>query len=284
MLKPHLIDPVVKQALREDIGARDLTSSALIASNTIVKADIEFKQAGVLCGIEIAERAFRIVDETLRFLPTAKDGEWIEKNREVAYIEGSGRSILIAERTALNFLGHLSGIATKTRDFMERVKGTKVRVLDTRKTTPNLRLFEKYAVKCGGGTNHRWGLYDEVLIKDNHLRILRKEPLVEIINKAKRTNLKKTVIGVEVKNLMELAEALKSRADYILLDNMSVETVREALVMRKQANAEHIEFEVSGGIRPDNVLEYAKTGIERISSGGLTHSVPAIDVSLDIVG
>jgi nicotinate-nucleotide pyrophosphorylase (carboxylating) len=284
MLKPHLIDPVVKQALREDVGAKDLTSSALIAPNTIVKADIEFKQAGVLCGIEIAERVFRLVDETLRFLPTAKDGEWIEKGREVAYIEGSGRSILIAERTALNFLGHLSGIATKTRDFMERVKGTKVRVLDTRKTTPNLRLFEKYAVKCGGGTNHRWGLYDEVLIKDNHLRILRKEPLIEIINKAKRINLKKTVIGVEVKNLMELAEALKSRTDYILLDNMTVDTVREALDMRKQANAEHIEFEVSGGIRPDNVLEYAKTGVERISSGGLTHSVPAIDVSLDIVG
>src|SRR6478609_9203732 len=136
MLKPALIDPIVKPALREDIGQRDLTSMALIPSNLNVKADIEFKQPGVLCGIEIAERVFRLVDENLRFLPTAKDGEFIEKGREIAYIEGSGRSILTAERTALNFIGKLSGIATKTYMYTQKVKGTGVKILDTRKTSP----------------------------------------------------------------------------------------------------------------------------------------------------
>jgi nicotinate-nucleotide pyrophosphorylase (carboxylating) len=282
MLKTFLIDPIVKAAIKEDVGTKDITSSALISLSLNTKADIEFKQKGVLCGIEIAERVFRLVDDRLRFLPTAKDGEVIEKNREVAYIEGSARSILIAERTALNFLGHLSGIATKTREFTDKIKGTQARILDTRKTTPNLRLFEKYAVKIGGGVNHRSGLYDQVLIKDNHLRILRRELLTDIVAKAKRSVLKKTIVGVEVKNLMELAEALKTKADYILLDNMSVKTVKEAVEMRKSIDA-FMEFEVSGGINLDNVLEYANTGVERISVGGLTHSVPAVDVSLNIV-
>ena len=283
MLKTEWIDPIVKAALREDIGVRDITSIALIPRNMTVKADIEFKQKGVLCGIEVAERVFRLVDEDLRFLPVAKDGEVIEKGREIAYIEGSGLSVLVAERVALNFLSHLSGIATLTREFTEKVKSTPARILDTRKTTPNLRAFEKYAVRTGGGTNHRFGLYDQVLIKDNHLRILRKEPLIEIVNRAKRAALKKTLVGVEVKNLMELAEALKSKADYILLDNMPLEDVREAVEMRNKAGVK-MEFEVSGGIQLDNVLSYAQTGVERISVGKLTHGAPSVDISLDIVG
>ena len=144
MLKSALIDPLVKIALKEDVGSKDITTSALIPKNLAIKAEIEFKQSGVVCGIEIAERVFRLVDENLRFLPVAKDGEWAEKGREVAYIEGLGASILIAERTALNFISHLSGIATKTREFVDKVKGTEARIMDTRKTTPGLRIFEKY--------------------------------------------------------------------------------------------------------------------------------------------
>src|SRR3989338_4061479 len=188
MLKTNWIDPIVKTALREDVGSKDITTSSVIPKNLSIKADIEFKQKGVLCGIEIAERVFRLVDENLRFLPVAKDGEVIEKKREIAYIEGSAASILIAERTALNFLSHLSGIATVTKAFVEKVKGTQARILDTRKTTPGLRMLEKYAVATGGGQNHRVGLFDEALIKDNHLRILQKDSLISIVEKVRKSN------------------------------------------------------------------------------------------------
>ncbi|OIO39256.1 MAG: nicotinate-nucleotide diphosphorylase (carboxylating) [Candidatus Omnitrophica bacterium CG1_02_49_16] len=283
MLKTALIDPLVKIALKEDIGAKDITTSALIPSHMAIKAEIEFRQSGVLCGIEVAERVFRLVDDNLRFLPVAKDGEWVEKGREVAYIEGLGASILIAERTALNLLGHLSGIATKTKEFVDKVQGIEIKIMDTRKTTPGLRIFEKYAVKIGGGVNHRFGLYDQVLIKDNHLRILRQEPFTDMIDRAKQAVLKKTIIGVEVKNLMELKEALKSKTDYVLLDNMTVDMVRAAVAHRNKIKSK-IELEVSGNVNLDNVRGYAETGVERISIGALTHAASSVDISLDIVG
>lgn len=283
MIRPSdRIHLIVKYALREDVGGKDVTTSALIPHNLHVKADMEFRQAGVLCGIEVAERVFRQVDENLRFLPVARDGEWIEKGREIAYIEGPAGAILIAERTALNFLSHLSGVATRTRQFVQAVKHTPVKIFDTRKTTPNLRILEKYAVRTGGGVNHRQGLYDEALIKDNHLRILRKESLVDIVADVRRGVLKRTEVGIEVKNLKELAEALKSRVDYILLDNMTLEEVRQAVDLRKKSVAK-IPLEVSGGINLDNVAGYAQTGVERISAGALTHGAPSIDISLDIV-
>ena len=283
MLKSILIDSLVKIALKEDVGANDITTSAIIPKNLAIKADIEFKQAGVVCGIEIAERVFRLVDENLRFLPVAKDGEWAEKGREIAYIEGLGASVLIAERAALNFISHLSGIATKTKEFVDKIKGTNAKIMDTRKTTPGLRVFEKYAVTVGGGTNHRFGLYDQVLIKDNHLRVLRNELLLDIIARAKQAVLKKTIVGVEVKNVVEFKEAMKSKADYILLDNMSVEAVREAVAHKKKIGSK-INLEVSGGVNLNNVREYAQTGVERISVGALTHTAPSIDIALDIVG
>ena len=282
MLQANQIDPIVKLALREDVGSKDITTSCIIPPNMRIKADIEFKQPGVLCGLEIAERVFRLIDENLRFLPVARDGERIEKNREVAYIEGSAASVLIAERTALNFLGHLSGIATRTREFVDKVKNTRANILDTRKTTPGLRLFEKYAVATGGAMNHRMGLYDQALIKDNHLRILRKQSITSTVSGLKNGILRRTIAGIEVKNLSELKEAFKTSVDYILLDNMKVETVREAVNMRKRLGS-RIYFEASGGITIDNVLEYAQTGVERISVGALTHNAPSIDVSLDIV-
>lgn len=283
MLQTNQIDPWVRLALKEDLGAKDITTAALISPNLKVKADIEFKEPGVLCGLGIAERVFRLVDENLRFLPVAREGERIEQGREVAYIEGSAGSILIAERTALNFLAHLSGIATRTREFVDKVKNTQANILDTRKTTPGLRLFEKYAVVAGGGMNHRMGLYDQALVKDNHLRILRKESIESVVARLKSQVLKRTVVGVEVKNLDEVKAALKCRVDYILLDNMSVEKVREAVYLRKRA-AGKVLFEASGGITLENVLDYAQTGVERISVGALTHHVPSLDIALDIVG
>lgn len=282
MLKNTHIDPIVKAALKEDIGSRDITTSSLIPKDCVIKADVEFKEKGVLCGLQIAERVFRMVDENIRFLPTARDGEIIEKNREVAYIEGPGASILVAERTALNLISHLSGVATMTRRFVDAVKGTKANILDTRKTTPGLRVLEKYAVAIGGGMNHRFGLYDQVLIKDNHLRILRKVSIPDIVAQVKGSVLKNTVVGLEVKNLMEYKEALKTDVDYILLDNMTLEMIREAVAIRSQAGSK-IELEVSGGVNLENVRAYAETGVERISVGKLTHGAPSVDISLDIV-
>ena len=283
MIRTDVEDLIVKLALREDVGAKDVTTTALIPHNFHIRADIEVKEKGILCGIEIAERVFRHVDENLRFLPVANDGDEAEPGREIAYIEGSAASILIGERTALNFISHLSGIATLTRQFVNKIKGTSAKILDTRKTTPNLRLLEKYAVTVGGGTNHRAGLYDQVLIKDNHLRILRNDSIIDMVGRAKSSVLKKTPVGIEVKNLKELAEALKSKADYILLDNMSVETVKEAVAMRQKAGSK-IQYEVSGGMNLETVRSYAETGVERISVGALTSSPPSLDVSLNIVG
>ncbi len=283
MLRAEVVDLIVKFALREDIGRKDLTSSALFSDSQTIRAEIISKEMGVLCGIETAERVFRHVDEDLRFLPAAKDGEILEPQREIAYIEGPAASILAAERTALNFLGHLSGIATFTRHFVDKVRGTKAVILDTRKTTPNLRLLEKEAVAAGGGVNHRLGLYDQVLIKDNHLRVLKNRSIPVIVETVFEAVQKKTVVGLEVKTLKELAEALKTPVNYILLDNMKVETVREAVKMREKAKS-RIPFEVSGGVWIDNVREYAEAGVERISIGALTHSAPWLDISLDIVG
>jgi nicotinate-nucleotide pyrophosphorylase (carboxylating) len=284
MLIPDVVDLIVKLALREDVGRKDITSSALFkASDKPIRAEIEAKQDGVLCGLQVAERVFRHVDENLRFLPAAEDGVVLEPGREIAYVEGPALSILVAERTALNFLGHLSGISTVTRRFVDKVKGTRAAILDTRKTTPNLRLLEKYAVAMGGGANHRVGLYDQALIKDNHLRILRDQSIPSIVEAVREAVLKKTIVGIEVKNLKELAEALKTQATYILLDNMDVKTVREAVLMRDKAKSKAL-LEVSGGIKLENVRDYADTGVERISIGALTHSAPWLDISLDIVG
>lgn len=282
MRRPDVIDLIVKLALREDVGSRDITTSSIIPHGKHIHAEIEAEEDGVLCGIEVAERVFRHVDEHLRVLPVAKDGEWLEKGREIAYIDGNAASILIAERTALNFLGHLSGIATRTRQFVEKIKGTPAKIFDTRKTTPNLRILEKYAVAAGGGSNHRIGLYDQVLVKDNHLRILKDRSLPEIFSEIRKNVQKKTILGVEVKNLKELAEALKAKPDYILLDNMNPETVREAVALRKKS-ASTIPLEVSGNVCLENVREYAETGVERISVGEITHSSPWLDISLDIV-
>ena len=284
MQPTDVIDLIVKYALREDVGRGDITSAGVLGpSQRHIKAALLAKETGILCGMDVAERVFRHVDANLRFLPVATDGETVEEDRELAYIDGNASSILIGERAALNFLGHLSGIATLTRRYVDKVKGTRAQILDTRKTTPNLRILEKYAVLTGGGANHRMGLYDQVLIKDNHLRILKDTPIPVIVANAKKALQKSSVVGLEVKNLKEFAEALKTPLDYILLDNMMPDLIKEAVSMRQKAGSK-IWLEVSGGVDLDTVRSYAETGVERISVGALTHSAIWLDVSLDIVG
>lgn len=275
------LDKLIQEALAEDIGPRDLTSSLLPPRHTS-KADCIFKEEAVLCGLAVAEHVFRMVDEELRFLPVAKDGEVIDSGRAIFYVEGATRSILAAERTALNFLQRLSAVATKTHAFVEKVAGTQAKILDTRKTTPLFRGIERYAVRTGGGVNHRNGLYDGVLIKDNHIAAMPKQTITDIVKTAKSRFPKNVQVGVEVKNQKELAEALKSPCDYILLDNFTTAAVKDAVAYRKSQKI-FIPLEVSGGVNLDNVAAYAQCGVERISVGALTHSIKAVDISLNLL-
>ena len=275
------LEAILRAALKEDIGAKDLTAQ-LVPPGASAKADITFNEPGVLCGIQIVEKIFRMIDENLRFLPAAKDGDAIEPERVICYIEGPCRSILSAERVALNFLGYLSGIATLTNAFVKHAEGTRARILDTRKTTPTLRKLERYAVRTGGGQNHRFGLFDGVLIKDNHLASLKGFKFPEILKRARAVATRNASIGLEVTSIGQLKEALNCGFDYILLDNFPLERVKEAVELRKKVISS-VEFEVSGGVKLDNVRDYARTGVERISIGALTHSARSIDVSLNLI-
>ncbi len=281
MIDDPAIEPLLRAALKEDIGSKDLTS-ALIPATAAAKGDAIFKEEGVLCGIEIAERVFRLVDDETRFLPAAKDGEKIEKGRVVFYVEGPCRSLLAAERTAINFLGRMSGVATLTRRFVDAVKGTKASIYDTRKTMPLLRSFDRFAVKTGGGTNHRTGLYDGVLFKDNHLRALHGTEFRSLYEAAKQRSPKKVPIGIEVKTVEEARQALECPFDYVLLDNFDVENARRVVEIRKRLISNQ-EIEVSGNMRLENVRQYAECGVDRISVGSLTHSAQATDISLNLI-
>ena len=279
--KDPALDAFLKEALREDIGAKDLSSS-FIPQSMEAKGDALFKEEAVLCGIEIAERIFRLFDPDMRFLPAAKDGEKISQGRVIFYVEGKCRSILASERTALNFLSRMSGISTLTRMFADRVKGTSATIYDTRKTMPLLRKFDRLAVKTGGGENHRFGLSDGVLIKDNHLIALRNEKIKDILKRVREDVSKKILVGIEVKNLDQAKEAMAHWFDYVLLDNFTVDQVRQAVHLRKKMST-NINLEVSGNINLDNVRDYAECGVERISIGALTHSVKGIDLSLNLL-
>lgn len=271
----------LRAALREDIGSRDLTSS-VIPPALISKADCIFKEQGVLAGIVVCEQVFRLVDEDIRFLPAAKDGEIIESGRVIFYVEGKLRSILAAERTVLNFLSRMSGIATRTREFTDKVKGTSAKIYDTRKTTPLLRPFDRYAVSAGGGSNHRSGLYDGVLLKDNHLKAMPSRSYKDILRDIRSKVTKKIPIGIEVENIGEYQEALACDFHYILLDGFTVEEVSTAVKLKMRVIPPPL-LEVSGNVSLNNVRDYAKCGVERISVGQLTHSVKSIDASLNII-
>ncbi|PIQ82690.1 MAG: nicotinate-nucleotide diphosphorylase (carboxylating) [Candidatus Omnitrophica bacterium CG11_big_fil_rev_8_21_14_0_20_64_10] len=300
---------VVAAALREDVGVRDLTTQSLIPKGAFAKGEILFREEGVVAGLPAVELVFGIIEPKVRFKPMVKDGAVVHPNKAVAFIEGPARGILTAERTALNFLGMLSGIATMTRRCVEAARrqakkgATPPKILDTRKTAPNLRLLEKYAVAVGGGTPHRMGLYAQVLIKDNHLAILsalNRERLPDVeapppagsvieqaVQAARSENPRKTPVEVEVENLDQFRQALSARAEVILLDNMPMSQVEEAVRIRdavaRSRKGLRAELEVSGGIVPEQVGALAAAGVDRISMGMLTHSAPWLNVALEIV-
>jgi nicotinate-nucleotide pyrophosphorylase (carboxylating) len=276
---------LIRLALSEDIGKGDLTSEALVGNILSGKAIIISKQEGIITGLEVAKMVFQMVDQKIIFRSQKQDGESIKKGDKIALIRGRVKSILSAERTALNFLQRLSGIATLTAKFVEKTKGTKAKILDTRKTTPGLRILEKYAVKAGGGENHRMGLFDMILIKENHIKAA--GGISEAIKKAKAKyrsfgSCGKKRIEVETRNLNEVREAIQAAPDWIMLDNIKIQEMKKAVRMIRSANP-NIKIEASGGINLRNVRRIALTGLDFISVGALTHSAPALDLSLILV-
>jgi nicotinate-nucleotide pyrophosphorylase (carboxylating) len=261
--------------LAEDLGTGDLTSEATIAASARAKAAIRAKQDLVLAGLPIAREVFHRIDPRVRFAALAGDGDFVPRGAVVARVSGRTRSLLAGERTALNALQHLSGIATLTRRYVLAVAGTRAKVLDTRKTTPGLRLAEKYAVACGGGTNHRVGLFDAVLIKDNHVRAA--GGIVSAIEAAAR-RVPRRAIEVEVGTLSELREALAAGAGIVLLDNMPLARMRRAVAI---AGGRAL-LEASGNVTLARVRAIAATGVDRISIGALTHSAPAADLHMKL--
>ncbi|MBU4376198.1 MAG: carboxylating nicotinate-nucleotide diphosphorylase [Candidatus Omnitrophica bacterium] len=293
MLEKDKIIDIIKNALKEDIGRMDITTTFLIPSNLKVKADIVSKSSGVLAGLPLIEMAYGFLDTELRIRFNAKDGDLIEPGKAVCYLEGPAASILKGERVVLNLLGRSSGVATITKKFVDRVKKYNADIMDTRKTTPNMRHIDRYAVVVGGGKNHRFGLFDQVLIKDNHLAALKelrpnaKATLIikDAIETAKKRVQKNVKVEIEVRNIAEFEEALSAGADIIMLDNMPPEGIKEAVKIRNAGGvrARQVKIEASGGITLDNVEEYAKTGVDRISIGALTHSASSLDFSLDVI-
>ena len=281
-MKPTVsrIKTVVTRALEEDVGMGDVTTEALISPNLVGMGTVLVKSRGVLAGIQVAEMTFEQVDPSLRFERLIQDGMKVEPGDRAAVVSGKAASILKAERVALNFLQHLSGIATQTAKYVESVSDTKAKILDTRKTIPGLRMFEKYAVKMGGGQNHRANLGDRVLIKDNHLIALRTQGLGigEAVRKARDNTPLTMTIEIEVETAKEAKEADDAGADIVLLDNMSVAEMKRAVKATKGL----AQMEASGGITLQNVHAVAKAGVDYISIGALTHSAAVLDISLEI--
>ena len=276
-LPPDLVAEAVRAALREDLGAAgDITSAATIPADGRATASFGARKPGVLAGLPLAEATFRAVDPSVRFEGILRDGSRVAAGAVVARVAGNARAVLAAERVALNYLCHLSGIATATAALVDRVKHTKAVILDTRKTTPGLRALEKYAVRCGGGTNHRFGLYDAILIKDNHIAVA--GGVAEAIRRA-RARTPGVKLEVEAASLAELSEAMTEPPDVIMLDNMNLADMRQAVIFV----AGRAKLEASGNVTLETVGPIAETGVDFISSGWITHSAPALDLGLDIV-
>jgi len=264
---------IVRTALEEDIGPGDITTDAVIGADTSAVAELRAKEDCVICGLDMAEAVFLVLDDKMKFRRMAKDGDTVKSGQVLAEITGNARALLTGERTALNFLQRLSGIATKTHELSEKIKKHGVKLLDTRKTTPGLRELEKYAVKTGGGQNHRFGLFDGVLIKDNHIRLA---GISKAVKDAKGTGKK---VEVEAGTLEDVKEAVEAGADIIMLDNMSLEEMRDAVkLIGKKA-----VIEVSGSVDEGNIEEIAKLDVDWISMGKLTHSVKAVDIGMYIM-
>jgi nicotinate-nucleotide pyrophosphorylase (carboxylating) len=271
-----LVARAVADALAEDLGlAGDITTDATVPAQAKAVAVIAARRPGVVSGLDLAEEAFRTLDASVTFERLHDDGAVVEAGVPIARVDGNARALLTAERVALNFMGRMSGIATLTRAFVDAVAGTKASIVDTRKTTPGLRAFEKYAVRCGGGQNHRTGLFDAILIKDNH--IVAAGGLPQAVSAARARGGHMVKIEVEVDTLAQLREALAFDIDVVLLDNMSPATLREAV----RIVAGKVLAEASGGVNLQTVRTIAEAGVDLISVGALTHSAPVLDLGLD---
>ena len=275
-LSPLLIEPLVRATLLEDLGlAGDITSNAVVPSDHRSTMVFSLRQPGAIAGLDVAEMAFRLVDPVVAFERMVNDGDFLAAGTTIARVSGSSGSILAAERTALNFLGHMSGVATATANLVKAVQGTKAAIVCTRKTMPGLRALQKYAVRAGGGMNHRFALYDAVLIKDNHIAVA--GSVGEAIQRAKANAGHMVKIEVEVDTLEQLHEAMAIGVDAVLLDNMSPAQLREAVkIIDGRAIAE-----ASGEITPETVAAVAASGVDLISVGWTTHSAPNLDIGLD---
>lgn len=270
------IDAIVRRALDEDIGDGDVTTLCTIGPDAWVTGRFLAKAPGLVAGLEVVRAVFGQLDARVRFVPRVADGDPVEARTVVAEISGPGRAVLSGERVALNFLQRMSGIATLTRRFVEATRGTRAVILDTRKTAPGLRALDKWAVRLGGGHNHRMGLYDMVLIKDNHIAAV--GSITEAIARVRARDAHRRPIEVEVTSLAELAEAVALGVDRVMLDNMGCEEIREAV----RITAGRVPLEASGGVRLDTVAAIAATGVDLISAGAITHSISALDISLDL--
>lgn len=278
MLSHNLVIAAVRAALAEDLGlSGDITTNATIGAHVHSDALLVARKPGVVAGIALAEAAFRELDPDCSFEVDIDDGQSIVAGDTVARISGNARAILTAERVALNFMGRMCGIATLTRRYVDATAGTKAKIVDTRKTTPGLRVFEKYSVRCGGGYNHRFGLFDAILIKDNH--IVAAGGVAEAIKAARGAASHMTKIEVEVDTLEQLDVVMREKVDCVLLDNMSPQELRAAVTMV----AGRCLTEASGGVNLDTVKEIAASGVDLISVGALTHSAPVLDLGLDFI-
>lgn len=275
-LNKNLVDNIIENALQEDVGTGDLTTMSTIPAGAVTKGFIYAKEDGVVAGLPVAKRVFEILSSDVRFVGQKADGDRIAKGDIIASIFGPAQAILCGERVCLNLLQRMSGIATRTAGIADIIKDYKIVVVDTRKTTPGLRVLEKYAVTVGGGKNHRFGLYDAVLIKDNHIKVA--GGIQKAVSLARAGAPYTAKIEVEVENLESIKEALKAKVDIIMLDNMGLEMVKEAVRIIKGSAL----VEASGGVTESNVLDFAKAGVDIVSVGALTHSVKALDISLDV--
>ncbi|NQT91245.1 MAG: carboxylating nicotinate-nucleotide diphosphorylase [Lentisphaerae bacterium] len=278
--RPEVIE-LVRRALAEDIGPGDVTTDSLVPPASTIQAVILARDPCVVSGLDLAATVFKAVDAGIDCAPCVRDGDRVSADAVLVTLRGPARGILTAERTALNFLQRLTGIATLTARFVDKVKAHGVTILDTRKTTPTLRILEKYAVTCGGGENHREGLYDRVLIKDNHRKLWAdagEGNLAEAVRKARSAS-QGILVEVEVETEQELTAVLEAVPDWVLLDNMSPDRLQRCV----QLCAGRCQTEASGGIGLDNIEEIARTGVDAVSLGCLTHSAPAADLSLEVL-
>ena len=273
-LAPEILSSV-ERALAEDVGPGDATTEGIVPAGASLNGRIISKESGVVAGLTVARAAFQLLDPRVEFAASVADGDACAAGQILAEIRGSARAILTGERTALNFLGRMSGIATRTRQFVEETRGTNAKILDTRKTAPNLRTSDKLAVRLGGGENHRFGLYDMILIKDNHIDFA--GSITAAVSRARASN-SSLAIEVEARNLADVTEANDAGVGWIMLDNMTLDDMRQAVVL----NSGRAKLEASGNVGLHNVRQIAETGVDYISVGALTHSVQALDVSLTV--